>query len=218
MASRVGLALALVLLALVLTAGATTTHARQPPTGTAMYVVRNDPRLCPSPRCGGYWVAIANGARTRCQDGLRQPRCYVARAVDRRGGPVGSIVEGALVRAALDSGRDGFGVLVTRAIYAPAGDAAASGGYYRVVDTGIRCVHAPCFSFSAQSVNASSQVKTSGVDLEASGAARAEIGRAQAALETKDGLYARGRFVSTADGGRVFRALRLYLRAPLPRA
>jgi hypothetical protein len=215
MASRVGLAAMLVF---VFATGVTTAAARQPPTATAMYVVRNDQRLCPSPRCGGYWVAIANGARTRCQDGLRRVRCYAARAVDRKGAPVSGIVEEALVRGALDAEKDDLGLLVVSAIYAPAGDAAVSGGFYRVRDTGIRCVRAPCFAFRAQSVNASARVTTSSVDLEASGATQAEIGRAQVALPTKDGLYARGRFAPTPDGGRVFRALRLYLRAPLPRA
>ena len=90
--------------------------------------------------------------------------------------------------------------------------------YYRVVDTGIVCIRAPCFSFRAQQVNGSSRITTSAVDLAASGATAAEIERARSALRTKDGLYARGRFASTPDGGRVFRALRLYLRAPLPRA
>ena len=54
--------------------------------------------------CGGYWVAIANGARTRCADGLRHARCYVARAVDAKGHPLGDIAEGALVRGAIDAG------------------------------------------------------------------------------------------------------------------
>ncbi len=54
MASRVGLVAALVLVSAVV---ATSTAARQPPTGTAIYVVRVDKRLCPSPLCGGYWVA-----------------------------------------------------------------------------------------------------------------------------------------------------------------
>jgi hypothetical protein len=98
------------------------------------------------------------------------------------------------------------------------GTATLGGGYYRVFDTGIVCIRAPCFSFRAQAVNGGSQVRTSGIDLQASGASPAEIERGQAALRTKDGLYARGRFASTPDGGRVFRALRLYLRAPLPRA
>ena len=56
------------------------------------------------------------------------------------------------------------------------------------------------------------------LDLQGSGATTTQMDRAQGALRTKDGLYARGRFAPTPDGGRVFRALRLYLRAPQPRA
>ena len=192
--------------------------ARQPPVGTAMYVVRPDPRLCPSPRCGGYWVAIANGARTRCADGLRRLRCYVARVVDSHGEALGSVPDGALVRAAIAGGPDGLDLLEAKAVYEVAGTATVSGGYYRMLDTGVRCLRAPCFSFRAGQVNGSTWVTTSSVDLTASGAAPSEIARAQRALGTKDGLYARGRFASTGEGGRVFRALRLYLRAPLPRA
>jgi hypothetical protein len=80
------------------------------------------------------------------------------------------------------------------------------------------CVRAPCFSYRAQAVNGSSKVTTSAVDLEASGATKVDVERARLRLGTKDGLYARGRFAPTPDGGRAFRALRLYLRAPLPRA
>ena len=76
--------------------------ARQPATGTSMYLIQHDPRLCPSPMCGGYWLTIANGVRTRCSDGIRRPRCYVARAVDTRRRSLGDIPEGALVRGAID--------------------------------------------------------------------------------------------------------------------
>jgi hypothetical protein len=171
--------------------------------------------------CGGYWLAIANGARTRCSDGLRRPRCYVGRAVDAKGRVLGDIPEGALVRGAIDAWDGVFerlDELATSAVYAAAGDAEVSGGYYRVFDTGIVCVRAPCFSFRAQGVNSVSRVAASSVDLEAAGATPAKVERARLTLRTKDGLYARGRFASTPDGGRVFRALRLYLRAPLPRA
>ena len=47
---------------------------------------------------------------------------------------------------------------------------------------------------------------------------RRRSARAPGRCETKNGLYARGRFAPTPDGGRVFRALRLYLRAMPPRA
>jgi Domain of unknown function (DUF6748) len=216
MASRVGL-IGVVLAACAV--AASSVLARQPPVGTAMYVVRHDPRLCPSPLCGGYWIAIANGARTRCIDGLRHPRCYVARAVAAKGNALdGNVAEGALVRGAMDAGPDDLGELVATTVYAPAGTAAVSGGYYRVVDTGIRCLRAPCFSYRATQVNGSTRTTTSSLDLAASGATPAEIGRAQSALRTPNGLYARGRFARTADGGRLFRAARLFLRAPAPRA
>lgn len=215
MASRVGLLAFLVVVCGIAVSGAT---ARQPPVGTAMYVVREDQRLCPSPLCGGYWVAIANGARTRCQDDLRHVRCYVAEAVDRGGDRLGRITDGALVRGALDLGRDDLGELVVSAMYTPAGTALARGGYYRVTDAGIRCVRAPCFSWRATQMNGSTRTTMSGVELAAASATGAEVRHAHAALTTKGGLYARGTFARTAGGGTVFRALRLYLRAPLPRA
>ena len=183
-----------------------------------MYVARVDPRLCPSPLCGGYWLALANAARTRCLDGLRHPRCYIARAVRSTGKPVAVIAEGSLVRGKIGAGPDDLGELVVSAVYAPAGTASVGGGYYRIVDTGIVCVRAPCFSYRATQVNGSTRTTISSVDLAASAAAPADVARARSALRTTNGLYARGRFARSDDGGVVFRALRLYLRAPLPRA
>jgi len=144
MVSRVGL-IAILVAAGIAVSG---TAARTPPAGTAMFFAEHDPRLCPSPLCGGYWASLANGVRTRCGDGQRQARCYAARAVDRYGRPyVNEIPEGSLVRGAIELGQR-FGD--------------------RTLD----------------------QLR----------------------------VYARGRFATTPDGGRVFRALRLYLRAPQPRA
>jgi hypothetical protein len=216
MASRVGLVALLLAIAGVAASG---TAARTPPKGTAMFLVQHDKRLCPSPDCGGYWAGLANGVRTRCGNGQAAGGCYVARTVDRYGRPYArDIPEGALVRGAIELGQNLGDRVLDRlrvwAVYAPTGSASADGGYYRVVDTGIRCIRAPCFSYRAGSVNALSSVTTSEVDLRASGATASQIDRAQAALRTKDGLYARGRFAPTSDGGRVFRALRLYLRAP----
>ena len=220
MVSRVGLVAVVLAIAGIAASG---TGARTPPSGTAMFTAEADPRLCPSPLCGGYWVALANGVRTRCGDGRRQARCYVSRAVDRAGTPLDrELPVGALVRGAIERGQrfvsHRLDQLLVRAVYAPAGTADPGGGYYRVFDTGIVCVRAPCFSFRAQGVNGSSRVTASSVDLQASGASAAEVARAQVALRSKDGLYARGRFATSPDGGRVFRALRLYLRATLPRA
>ena len=68
------IALAAVLGMIALSAGAASAKP------SAHYVVRVDPRLCPSPLCGGYWVSLANRHRTRCHDGVRRARCYVASA------------------------------------------------------------------------------------------------------------------------------------------
>ena len=154
--------------------------ARTPPKGTAMYLVQHDKRLCPSPDCGGYWVALANGVRTRCGDGEAAGGCYVARTVDRYGRPfTRDIPEGALVRGAIELGlRLGDHVLDRLrvwAVYAPAGTATAEGGYYRVVDRGIRCIRAPCFSYNAGAVNAFLPVFVSEVDLQAAGAPAGQI-------------------------------------------
>jgi hypothetical protein len=143
----------------------------------------------------------------------------VARAVDAKGNALGAtIADGALVRGAIAAGYDDLDELVTTAVYAPAGAAVVSGGYYRVVDAGIRCIRAPCFSYRATQVNGSTRTPLSSVDLAASGATVSEVRRAETALQTTNGLYARGRFAQTPDGGRVFRALRLYLRVPQPHA
>lgn len=195
----------------------------QPQVRSGVYTVQPDPRLCPSPLCGGYWAALANEARTTCEGGTRRPRCYVANAVDGYRHPLElSIPAGALVRADLEpwdfEGLGQLGVLVVAAVFAPAGTAAVSGGYYRVIDTGIRCIRAPCFSYRATQVNGSTRTAMSGVDLEASGATPAEVARGQTALHTKKGLLARGRFSRAANGGIVFRASRLFLTAPRPRA
>ena len=147
---------------------------------------------------------------------LRHPRCYVATAVSA--GRTASIAEGALVRGAIDIGRNDLGELVATAVYRPAGATAARGGYYRVRDTGIRCVRAPCFSYSATQVNGPTSTRTSGVDLAAANPAPNELARAQKALHTTNGLYARGGFSTGLDGGRTFHATRLFLRTPLPRA
>ena len=88
-----------------------------------------------------------------------------------------------------------------------------TGGYYRVTDTGVRCVRDPCFSYRTRPLNGWTRIAVSGVEVGAARATPADVARAQAALRTKNGLFARGRFATTEAGGRVFRALRLYLRA-----
>jgi hypothetical protein len=185
--------------------------------GSAHYVVRVDPRLCPSPLCGGYWVSLANHARTRCHDGLLRPRCYVASAVGKGGAPSVNLADGALARARIASrGFDGLGrlgVLVVADAFAPAGRARSAGRFFRIVDTGIRCIRAPCFSQRAGQLNRALWTTVSGVDLTTSKATPTELARAEAELRTKRGLLAQGRIVAGDDGGRMLRATRFFLRS-----
>ena len=106
-----------------------------------------------------------------------------------------------------------LGVLVVADVFSPAGRAPESGGFFRLVDNGIRCVRAPCFSIRASRLNYSSRTTVSGIDIGAARATPSEVVRVEAALGTKNGLLARGRIVSSPDGGRVFRATRFYLRS-----
>jgi hypothetical protein len=195
---------------LVVLGGTTTPALPSTPTTAPFYVVRPDPRMCPSPLCGGYWVSLANRARTRCADDLLRPRCYVARAADERGQPLPSAVPAeALVRGAVGPGSDDLGVLVTARVFSPVGRAAPAGRYYRLADNGIRCVRAPCFSLRASLLNRSSSTTVSGIDL---GTAPIETrSRIEAALGSKQGILARGRIVPTSNGGRGFQTTRFFL-------
>lgn len=186
------------------------------------FVVRGDPRLCPSPLCGGYWIALANHARTRCHDGLLRPRCYVASAVGEKGRPLeAGIPDGALVLAVLGSSTYGgfgqLGELSVRDMRAPFGDEPL-GTFYRVSDLGIRCIRAPCFSIAAASLNRPSRVTVSDVDLGAASLGADERLRAEAALTTSGGLFAIGHVLRTSQEGRIFRASRVYLKPSQRRA
>lgn len=207
--------LALAALGVLGAAGAASTT--QPAPAQAIYVVRPDPRACPSPFCGGYWVALANHARTRCADGLLRPRCYVASALDAGGQTwpkplaAGALVAGRL--AARSFGQLGdLGVIVAGEEWSPADTRPAHGRFFGVRDTGVRCVRRPCFSYRADELNSRRAVRLSGVVLGRAGTDPDVRAYSRLALRTREGLLAAGAFGSVADGGRVFLASQLYLR------
>jgi hypothetical protein len=186
--------------------------------GGSFYVVRPDPRLCPSPLCGGYWIARASFARMRCHDGALRPRCYVARAVDENRGAFGvPLADGSLVRGGIEpkafSGFGRLGVLVAADVHAPVGKS-VKGAYFRVRDLGIRCVQVPCYHLRAARLNRSSRTIVSSLDLVSlPQPTPKELARAEAALRTPNGLLLVGRVVETSDAGTILQASRIYLRA-----
>jgi len=181
--------------------------------GSSFYVVEPDPRMCPSPLCGGYWVSLANHARTRCADGMLRPRCYAARAANTVGAPVSAIFDQALVRGRLEPDRDDLGLLVVARVFEPAGKAKPTGRYFRLVDTGIRCVREPCFSMRASLLNSSTSTLISGVVLSTLGHQRNLEERVLAELGARNGVLVRGRVVVNPIGGRELHASRFYLRS-----
>lgn len=210
-------------LILVIAAGAAPAASDVTRVGATFFLVRPDPRLCPSPLCGGYWVSLANHARTRCSDGALRSRCYVARASDEKRHPLRApIPDGALARAQIQpwryEGIGNLGVLVVARVFAPAGRTPPAGRHFRLVDTGIRCVKAPCFSLRALELNREKRVTLSGLDLRAAQLEPAERARAESALGASGGLLVQGDVVTSNDGGRELRATRVFLREPSPRA
>jgi hypothetical protein len=214
-----------VIAVLVLPAVAVPAPALPPPIlARSIYVVRPDLRLCPSPLCGGYWVSRANHSRTRCHDGLLRPRCYVAIAlgeVSRRPLTTG-LPENALVRAAIGPWTfEGFGELgavVVAEIWKPVGRTPPTGDFFRVRDTGIRCVRAPCFSMRAWRVNRPFRIAVSDLDLRPAKPTPDELARAKGALTTPGGLFVSGRVDRTAESGRLLSASQIFLRVATPRA
>jgi hypothetical protein len=140
-----------------------------------VYRLRGDPRMCPSPMCGGFWASRVNRRSTSCYDGGVRPACYVA-SVDlsplpssaraRAGAALGSsraLVRGTLAQYSATEFPQ-LARLIATSAWLAAGSGAGTGVLYRVVDTGIRCVRAPCFSFRATLLNDSASVTLSGLD------------------------------------------------------
>jgi hypothetical protein len=166
----------LVLAAVCLTVAFMSAGASGTARPTTVYGLRGDPRMCPSPMCGGFWASRVNRRVTICYGGDVRPACYVA-SVD-----LSALAPSAQprVQAALGSGRalvrgsferysaDEFpqlARLIATSAWLAAGSRAGTGAVYRVVDTGIRCVKAPCFSFRATPLNdPAAGVRLSAVD------------------------------------------------------
>jgi len=203
--------------------------AAQSPNGTTTYVrVRPDPRMCPSPMCGGWWIRRVNRDTIVCGNGMVSPECYAAdldlsalqlaekqRASLEQALAAGApLVRGQLVRGSVSSPPPNvrLDTLLVTEIWRRYGQAKTAGTVFRVEDNGIRCVRAPCFSLHASALNTAAHRNVSSLDLGASGASRAVVQQARAALDDA-GVMIEGRVVPTADGGRALRASAFWLRA-----
>lgn len=48
------------------------------PLAPQVFSVEPDPRMCPGPECGGWWISRVNVSQMRCVDGTTAASCYVA--------------------------------------------------------------------------------------------------------------------------------------------
>jgi hypothetical protein len=207
--------------------------ASDPPASvSSFYTGRADPRLCPSPMCGGVWVKLANRPTTACGDGARREECYAAEAdltrlpVDEKSRVLlrAAITEGrALARGTLVRGRvEGFpdldALVVSEVWLASSSQSRALGVFHTLRDRGIRCVAAPCFSTHAAALNTGAHANVSAIDLSRTGAPAAERRNALQHLPHV-GLITAGRFVADRAGkkraGRKLVATQFYVRADI---
>jgi hypothetical protein len=200
-------------------------------TVSSYYLGRGDPRLCPSPECGGVWVRHVNRSTTDCGEPLgRRRECYVA-AVDASRVRVprtlrprleGLVASGlAVARGRLVPGRVvGFpelATLVATEVWPASSAPGTTAGPFRLLrDNGVRCVTVPCFSTDAELLNSSRRKTISRLDLSRLRTTRAERDHAREEIAGK-GLIVAGRIVAdVSEGarGRVLVASQFYVRAP----
>ena len=208
-------------IALVATAGLTAIagNADSSTPNTTYWRVRPDARLCPSPRCGGFFARRVNRPVTVCPDGTEAAACYVASIdwglLSPPGREAALLFRGRLALGA-NEGFPELATLVVQEVWQPAGKTQPVGTFVRLRDNGVRCITTPCFSTTAAVLNGVATRPVSGVDLRRAGAPPAARAKALAAI-ARSSLLAAGTFrviPNAGPAGRAveFQATQAYLR------
>jgi hypothetical protein len=204
--------------------------ATDPPRSVSSYYLgRGDPRLCPSPFCGGVWVRLVNKELAPCGGGgIARRECYVAN-VDLSRMPISEqartnlaalVATGrALARGTIVAGRvEGFPELATLLVSevwpASSSPRTPEGPFRLLRDNRVRCVTTPCFSIHATLLNVGSHANVSRIDLSRTRAPLPEKRCVVPRIGTV-GLIATGRIApdpnaGPAGTGRVFVATQFY--------
>jgi hypothetical protein len=200
--------------AAVVLVGAESAVGDPPRDVSSFYVGRPDPRLCPSPMCGGVWVRLVNEGTTACEGGFASRECYVA-AVDvsrarvpprLRSRLAGLVAAGAaLARGTIVRGRvAGFPelrTLVATEVWPSSSSTAPPlGPFWRLRDNGVRCVVSPCFSTHAARLNSARHTNVSRIDLSRIRTTLAERWHAREEI-AEEGLIAAGTIVKEPNAG-----------------
>jgi hypothetical protein len=191
-------------------------------------MTRPDPRLCPSPMCGGYFVAQVNLKITPCADGRLARDCHASRldftpfglseaeamrfeseSFAKRFG----VVRGKLVQREMTPGLR-VDVLVVTEAWDGQARTSPRGWFNRLSSTGVVCVTYPCPSYKGERLNTNLVTSYNAVDLQASGAPPEAVREGYEALNDKR-LLAVGVDVpitGPAGAGVDFRAVEFYQR------
>ena len=173
--------------------------------GETYYIVtRIDPRLCPSPICGGVYVKRVNRKISRCADGTYAEECYAPiidwtalaltqeetwKLEDEFSG------KRVLARGALRMLETPYGPLpelvATDAWRGTTGNE-ATGYFFGLRPSGIVCITSPCPELIALRLNRRSRFLAHGLDLAVSGANASQIETGLTALYQGAGLLVSG--------------------------
>ncbi len=171
-------------------------------TGTSYVTLRPDVRRCVSPLCGGYWVERVNQTTTRCSDGAYHAACYVAEVDLSRLGLTEEqenallndtpVVFRASIRSKTFGSFGNLGQLHATEAWKATAAGHSTGSFYRVFDSGIRCIRAPCPFERASKLNSSVSRTITGVDLANAPGSDSEKETALGEAATKTGLVVAG--------------------------
>lgn len=200
------------------------------PGGPYYLVTRADPRACPAPICGGWFVKEVNRPKSRCADGTYAADCH-ALEVDLAALSLGDKRREALSKAfgeghALLRGRlerrhtaDAFVIDVLVADEGWLGQAASTptGQFTADHDNGTVCVTTPCPTIDERVLNVPGAGTTTldAIDLAASGADPDKVAAGREALSKRAGILVAGHLkprASTGDPTRTRIASEFYLR------
>lgn len=176
------------------------------PQATYYRVTRPDPRLCPSPICGGVYVERVNRRFARCADGRRDFECHAA-IVDFSALGLSPAEEVAarsdffgrrmLVRGELESVDLGFGIDVPTLLVQDAWRGVTEsqsdyGRYLGLFSSGIVCITHPCPSFVGFKLNGRHVGWLHEIDFDHTGATPAQLEQGLSALYEAPGLIGFG--------------------------
>ena len=178
---------------------------RRPDGSSSYYIVtRMDPRMCPTPLCGGYFVKAVNKPKTQCADGSWQQDCHAVEldlsargwSDDQRArfseqfGQQHALVRGQLRQ--MKRGTVKADVLVVDEGWLGQALSKPAGAFYGVKTNGIVYITFPYPTIYERTLNVRSQRTIAEIDLAASGAGEDQIAAGYQALAKPAGILAAG--------------------------